>query len=203
MPTGYTAPVADGTVTTLRDYALLCARNFLVSLRDLPSSAPIPGQVLPDMHHAEEADAAWVSLQRLHTMTLDQQKEAAEAAYTKDLNSWADRRARLEATRERYEAMLNQLGNWPSGGTPEGLRNFMLTQLIESRDHDTYDETYDPQPEPDNYGPRTWHAREVAAALRDFSFHTTEHAKELSRAAETNAWLQQLWASLPAEENHE
>jgi hypothetical protein len=38
MPTGYTAGVADGTITEFREYALLCARAFgaCIMLRDEP-----------------------------------------------------------------------------------------------------------------------------------------------------------------------
>ena len=44
MPTGYTANVEDGTMTELRDYALLCARGigFTLPIRDEPFETPLP-----------------------------------------------------------------------------------------------------------------------------------------------------------------
>lgn len=49
MPTGYTASVADGTTTTLRAFALQCARAFgaTVTMRDDPMSAEIPERFEP------------------------------------------------------------------------------------------------------------------------------------------------------------
>ena len=43
MPTGYTADIQDGKITTLREYALSCARAFgaLIMMRDDPHDAPI------------------------------------------------------------------------------------------------------------------------------------------------------------------
>jgi hypothetical protein len=48
MPTGYTAPIADGM--TFEQFALGCARAFgaLVTMRDEPSDAPIPERLEPD-----------------------------------------------------------------------------------------------------------------------------------------------------------
>ena len=49
MPTGYTAPVQDGKIVTLKDFAWCCARGMgaLVTMREAPSDAEIPRAVLP------------------------------------------------------------------------------------------------------------------------------------------------------------
>jgi hypothetical protein len=49
MPTGYTAAVADGTITEFPDFAMQCARAFgtLVLMRDEPQDAAIPEKFEP------------------------------------------------------------------------------------------------------------------------------------------------------------
>lgn len=44
MPTGYTYGIHDGSVTTLREFALRAARGMgaLLPLREAPPDAPIP-----------------------------------------------------------------------------------------------------------------------------------------------------------------
>lgn len=44
MPTGYTAFIEDGDITTGREFLLLCSRNFGVAIdvRDEPLSVPTP-----------------------------------------------------------------------------------------------------------------------------------------------------------------
>lgn len=204
MPTGYTAPVADGTITTLRDYALRCARGMgaLISMRDERPGAPIPREIAVEPYHKDEAAIAEQELRRLQAMTAGQIHEAASKAFTEAILQRNARRAAAKLVTDRYDAMLDKVKNWPSAGTPEGLRSFMLNQLVKSRDQ--YDNgDFDPEIKPADYADLIWHARAIDTALRDFSYHTEEYAKVVSHTAAANAWLAQLWAALPPEEKVE
>ena len=58
MPTGYTAPVEDGSITDLRAYALRCARNtghLYSTLQDVPLDAPIPAVLTADLTYWRHA----------------------------------------------------------------------------------------------------------------------------------------------------
>lgn len=54
MPTGYTAFIEDGDITTGREFLLLCSRNFGVAIdvRDEPLSVPTPTKFEPDPYCA-------------------------------------------------------------------------------------------------------------------------------------------------------
>src|ERR1035437_7170332 len=78
MPTSYTAKVSDGTITTVRAYALECARAFLVEMRDAPYGTPIPRTIAPDTTHDDkEIAAAHARLTELLVMTAEQRDQAA------------------------------------------------------------------------------------------------------------------------------
>lgn len=53
MPTGYTAYIKDGDITTGKDFLRLCLRNFgvAINMRDEPLSKPVPTQFEPDPYY--------------------------------------------------------------------------------------------------------------------------------------------------------
>lgn len=194
MPTGYTYGVADGTVTDLRTFALICARGMgaLVTMRDEPSDAPIPERIEPSDYHSKELAAATARLGALRAMTANE--IGLEAAAWNEANE----AHKLERVREnnlqrgRYDRMIAETEAWQ--GAPEGLKELMLDQLRSSRDFDTSDEPlkyYEPA--------RTvveWLNEELRRIKRNIDYHTKEDAEERRRTDARNAWLRQLHDSL-------
>ena len=196
MPTGYTAGVVDGSVTTLREFALQCARGMgaTIMMRDDPMDAPIPARFEPQTDYQDKRIAASRErLAELKAMT-PEQRNAACAAYNETMR--ADNAKAIEdktEKRRRYDAMIEQVEPWE--GAPEGLKAFMLEQLRSSRD-------FDCEADPTRYMPKEqsvdeWYQDAMTKAERDIGYHEGERAKEISRTADRNAWLDQLYASLP------
>ena len=195
MPTGYTAAVADGTITDLCTFALRCARGMgaLIAMRDEPHDAPIPAAFEPQTRYHDEA------LVRLRA-ELDQLNGASPAEH-----AWHEkaRRAEAEAYRakyaannaaqkSRYEAMIAKVRAWT--GAPEGLKEFMLEQLQQSVQFDCGGDYLPAVPE--EVEPAEWQALNKARILKDIAYHEGERAKEITRTQERNKWLSQLRASL-------
>ncbi len=72
MATGYTEYVADGTITDLRAFALLCVRHtgILGFMRDMPLDAPIPDIIEADFSHQlkdETTHQSFARRSRVHT----------------------------------------------------------------------------------------------------------------------------------------
>lgn len=67
MATGYTHPVAEGTVTDFATFALDCARAFgaLITIRDDPPGTPIPDEFTPSTWNAEAKEGAEARLAEL------------------------------------------------------------------------------------------------------------------------------------------
>ena len=196
MPTGYTANVADGRVVELRDFALICARAFgaTVMQRDEPLTEE-PRHRVESMYHVNalrEAQAKWEYAQ---TMTIETAARAmfAERAEIRE----ADARYRTEkyATRARYEAMIAQVETWePPTPDHAKMKEFMAQQLADSMQSDCADWVR----ETPEQTPAEWLMARRLKALRDIAHHADEQTKEIKRCAETNAWIDALYASLPA-----
>lgn len=199
MPTGYTAYIAEGTETTLRQFALRCARGMgaLVTMRDDPHDAPIPTELAPSLHHARRLIDIKAEIAQLDALTPEQLDAAAAGYFDQQHADWTERRARQAAVRDRYDALLEALDN-STVVFPDGLAALMRSQLEESRKFDCWskeDQTrFDPEPQP--MTPAEWLADKLAGLYKDVAYHTVEHQKELDRNAGRNAWLAQLHTAL-------
>lgn len=194
MATGYTHPIADGTLTELRPFALACARQFgaLVMMRDAPADAPIPERFKPSDYHVKAGAEEETRLAALRSMSQADIERACAEANQKAIENY---RAALEEgrqTRARYEAMLAKVRAW-TPPTPDhvGLREFMESQIVESIRWDCH-ESAAPVPQI----PGDWHAAALDHAERMVAYHAKEHEDEIRRAAERTAWIAALRASL-------
>lgn len=192
MPTGYTCNIADGSETTLRQFALRCARGMgaLITMRDEPFSAPIPEQLEPDTRYYDETIAdAQKRLDELHALSADDRASAAASYNTEAGRSAAQRRSENNARAERYDQLIAQTEKWSDA--PEGLQSFMLDQLKRSRDFDIHD---CPDPEPKSAD--DWFSGYVAHLEQQIGYAEKSRADEIKRTAERNVWLAQLHEAL-------
>jgi hypothetical protein len=195
MPTGYTAPIEDGSITTLREYALRCVRAFgvCVDMRDDPMGALPPARVEPHTYHRDALAIAEADLENLLQMTPEQQEVAAYNAYTKALERHQQYRADEALRKSRYEHMAAAVSSWEVPGTLSGLRDFMLSQIHDSTRYAGYD-----SPEPVRaLGPEWWDG-ECARLVREIEYHRTGWAEERQRTSDKNAYLDLFWAALPS-----
>lgn len=198
MPTGYTYKIADGTETSLRQFALRCARGMgaLITMRDDPQDAPIPDHLTPDTsYHDNGLAGADADLTRLRAMTDVETNAMAAAEYDAELDRWNQRQHDDKAKYDRYTRLMTELA--PVNTFPEGLKKLMMEQLVESRKFDcTFPEApkYDHRPTPTTG--EQWRAHRIAKAAKDYDYHVEHIQQELDRTAERNAWLAQLHAAL-------
>lgn len=199
MPTGYTASVADGTITSLREFALQCARAFgaTITMRDDPMSAEIPERFEPNGFYRRMMEQAMARLRHLQALSpieaqreMQQQHSAAMARWREQ--TWDDARQRV-----RYLAMIDAVCDWePPTPDHSGLRSFMLRQLHESFTFDCGGEHLRMprlQRWPD------WLAEQIAKAGRDVDDYAEHQVADNLRAATRTAWVRELRASLPAQ----
>jgi hypothetical protein len=196
MPTGYTASIADGTTTELRDYALSCARAFgaLVMLRDEPIDSPVTDEAFkPNTGYHDTALAAAVELAvRLRTITDAECDAEAAREYTEAMarhQKWVDE---IATTRERYDAMRIKVDAW-TPPTPDhaNFKAFMHSQIADSARHDCRI--------PDLPVAKTgaqWRDAAYEKVARDIDYHAKERRKEIERCAERKAWWLALVGSV-------
>ena len=197
MPTGYTASVNDGTITTLRDYALGCARAFgaLIELRDEPSSAPIPQKFKRSTYHDKALKDAEDDLASLSNLTPADRQAKADKANADALAYWQKSKADRAAIKARYDAMLAKAKGWtPPTSDHEEFKTFMVSQLEQSIDFDTTG--YGPDEPPAPVTAEEWYADALKEAKRQVKYHTEGRDEEIKRTAERQAWLDALRGAL-------
>jgi hypothetical protein len=196
MPTGYTHPVQNGTITEFPEFAMQCARAFgaLVMMRDDPSDTPIPDEFTPSDYHKTAIDKARAGLLALDGMTPNECDAAAVVAFNEAVASRKKRELERTTEHARYIAMRSKVEKWkPPTPDHNGLRHFMLEQLNSSIEFDCSIYATDL---PILQTGSEWLANKKDGAEKDILYHTKEHAKELERTATRNAWVKALRASL-------
>jgi hypothetical protein len=201
MPTGFTSDVADGKVTDLRSFAMMCARGMgaLITMRDDSRDAPIPTSFEPNFAYYGDALAkAEADLAEASDLTDAECEARAEADYKKAVADRAGYSAERRAKAERYRAMIAKVEAWTCDA--EGLREFMLSRLHESLKFDCGDEgDLNPRywPIPVRQTGVEWRRATIEKATKDVGRFSEECAKERARTAERNRWLKALHDSLP------
>jgi hypothetical protein len=195
MPTGYTADIKDGI--SFEQFAMNCAKAFgaCISMRDLPSDAPIPEEFEPASYHVNQLAAARLELALYESMT---EADASVKCMFEYDTTEANRKQRLQENRntlESYQGMLDQVRMWSVPSEEhEGLKEFMLQQITDSIKFD--DSTkYLSEPTPIQ-SVTDWLEAKKAKALKDIEYHKEKNAEELKRTAERNLWVRQLRESL-------
>lgn len=195
MPTGYTAPVQDGKITSAAEFLRNCIPAF-----DMPSGrggAPI-APIAPDTKYHDDAIAsARARLREVKAWTDDDAARQAEAAYQRDVRRMADTAAKRLEVQARYEAVLAGVRAWaPPTPLHEEFHAFAIKQLVDSIEWDC---SMSHWPEPQRRTGEEWRVECIADAERDIEYHTQEREKAIERTEQRNAWLTAILDTLPQE----
>jgi len=192
MPTGYTHGVQNGTVTTLKEFAILCARGMgaTIMMRDDSLDTPIPERFEPSDHNAECLAEAKAEREKILAMSDAEIEQAALAAFQVANDYFIESSKERAEQEKRYKDMLAKVEAWDTEA--EGIRDFMLSQLKESIDFDC---GYKPSA-PKLMTAAEWRVEALAQADHNIAYHTKGHAEEVERTESRNDWLRKLRASL-------
>lgn len=198
MATGYTADVAEGTVTDFRTFALRCARAFGATImqRDNPSDEPPKHRTVSEFY-TNAVPEAEAELASLRSLTLAEAQAAMGAERESITRQRAEYIAEKTAKRARYEAMLSEVEAWAAPTRDHlGLKSFMLEQLQESIRFDCGDSLWPPLPEEETVG--EWLQDKIELAEDTLQRLRKELAAEEERCRAANAWIDALYESLNA-----
>lgn len=197
MPTKYTELVQTGQVTKLEDFALRCARNFVVSMRGGSLDSPIPLEFKPDVEKdLRKIEKYKQRISETEQWTEEYAAQLAQKAYDKTVVERAREKEEYRQTMLNYSAMMFKVDKWqPPTPHHQELRQFMLTQLVNSVDFDcNYSDDYWQVP-PAKSGAQ-YKADELGRLRREIQYLTDSIEQKRRRAAEATEWLKQLRQSL-------
>jgi len=199
MPTGYTASVQDGKVTTLREYAIQCIRGMgvCITMRDDPADTAPPAAFEPSTEYHDRAIAeATAILAEIPELSAGECGERAKAEFDQAMADHIRYAAEQAAGERRYREMLAQVEAWKAPAEIESLRDFMRDQLKQSIEFDCGG-SYKPSP-PVRLTGEKWREAKLQRASKDLAYHETERAKEIDRTNARNKYLAAFWSALPA-----
>lgn len=198
MPTGYTYPVKDGEVTTLRAFTLLCARAFgaTISMRDDPMDKAIPDKFSPDTKFYDgQIEEYKKELAELEALTSEQADTMASADHIKNIRYWEESNAKNAVEAVRYDDMTKKVQAWRPAGDYLKLKEFMLQQLTESYRFDINEPHHIPAA-PEKDSGEVWKTNRIAEVIRSMGYAVKSRAEEIERTESRNKWIAGLRESL-------
>lgn len=196
--TSYTARITLDT--TLAEWAMLCARDFLVQVRALSLDDKIPERFESSDSYAKRAAEARQELEKWRRATPEQAEMLRRIRIEKERADAESRSAENGARRARYERMRAIVRGWkPPTKGHAGLREFMLEQIegsLEMDCGDGYDYIADAADRLARLSPDDFRASQIASFEKDAAYYETEYAEEVKRTEAANKWLRELRESL-------
>lgn len=132
MPTGYTAYIEDGKITTGKEFLKLCTRAFgiAIDLKDAPLSVPTPAHFKSDTYYKERYDKALEELNKANNLTFEEAKIQMKNAYEERISDYKRYTEREIAMNEKYAKVRNEVETWnPPTEDHQGLKRFALEQI--------------------------------------------------------------------------
>jgi len=199
MPTGYTHGVQNGEITTLHDFAMICARAFgaTITMRDDPMGKKIPEKFEASDYHPKQIKEAEERLEWLKSLTTEQTEQEAKAQYEKKVNDHREYLERVALESSRYRKMLAQVQGWYPPDELKGIKDFMNDQLTKSFEFDCVGVSSSRPADIKQLTGGEWLLREMENVSKDIDYHTKAYAEEVKLVDDRNNWLTMLRASLP------
>lgn len=199
MPTAYTAILGETEDMKLKDFAMLCARNFgaLAAMRDEPLSVPIPEKFEIPPYYKENLDRAQKKHADFMAMTESGRAEYLERTYNEIIEEYRKEQEesskQKDILRQRYNAMLLKVVNWtPPTPEHENLREFMIEQIHNSIEWDCSEYT-PPIPNKDEWCDIGRYKVELE---EEIALSQKSYYKAVESVASRNKWLTDLRESL-------
>lgn len=193
MPSSYTYILGEREDMTLKQFALLCARNFgaLIDMREKPLDTPIPEKIEPSPNYKKEYEKAVKQYEDF--IKMPDKLGYLETYYNEMVErlqkEYAESSAKKSILRDRYNKMLIKVLRWTAPTNEhEKLRNFMIQQLHDSIEFDCSE--YLP-----NIPPKEeWCDIELHKSMlqKEADFYKKRYEKEIERVKSINQWLKDL-----------
>lgn len=201
MPTGYTAGILDGSITTFQQFARKCLRAFVIHMRDDPNDMEYYERK-PSNYHTKEIKSAKKRLETVRKAT-DEEIISLETKRLKE-----DRKYHIKANKEsiedkkKLESFLKKSKSYsPPTKKHEGVKNFMIEQLQSTIDQDGNNSYHLKNLEEidnrlNDLDPISVREEMTKSAVWDLAHHTESNEKEIKNSADTNKWVKDFMDSI-------
>jgi len=194
MPTGYTAYIEDGKITTGKDFLMLCARAMgaCASMKEEPLSKPIPDNFIEENYYYKAMKKSQEELKQYQSMTIEEAQSMLDETYQKDQEGWQEYIDKAVAIKEAYDAVRADVIAWePPTSGHQNLKKFALEQIdMCYRDCDSsYWEKEMAKPK---QNAEDWLRRKIEYCEEEIKRSEKSWNEEKSRVEDRNNWIKKL-----------
>ena len=199
MPTGYTANVANGKITSLKDYIESCIPAFMIYFRDKNNiNAREPLKF--DFYYANalaEAEKKYADFMN----SSEEEKILLYKEYLDERIDYANKRLiENKETISRYKNMLSKLANFKSpSAAHDNFVKFLTSQLQDSIEFDDVIEMYQSDLDICHKMSFEKYAKDKEQdLLDDIAYYKKESIREQESANQNVQWLNKILESIDA-----
>ena len=202
MPTGYTAYIKDGEITTGKEFLKLCTRAFgiAIDLKDEPLSVPTKTHYEPSLYYKKDYEETVKVRNKMRQLTFEEAKQQIIDKYNEDITHAKKCLDMYKSEDEKYLKVRNEVVSWiPPTSEHEELKKFALNQIDISMNTKYYKYCEEElNKELDISDDAVW---KYINDINEFYEKDTERAyqrwqEELKRVADKNKWMKQFLDSL-------
>lgn len=203
MPTGYTAYIEDGDITTGKEFLKLCTRamGIAIDLKEEPLSAPTPTNFEPNTYYKHKYEKALKDLEKVSKMSFEEAKFQMKKDYEDRINGYKNFVERETTKNEKYAKVKREVEEWiPPTSEHQGLKDFALSQInmcmteleyIDNYLEKTKEKFDDSDEAVQNY------INDITSCCKDDVDRTYKMWQaELERVRSKNEWMRQFLESL-------
>ena len=203
MPTGYTAGIENGTITTGKDFLKLCTRAFgvAIELRDEPLSVPTPANFEPDTYYKKRLEEARAGYEEFKAMSFEDAKAEMLRAYADRIDMYKTMLENSLKRNEQYAKVRQEVEDWnPPTEDHCELKKFALKQIdmcIDTQEQiDRYRKYANEQLDDSDSAVAEYIHEQTEVRRQNVKRAKESWKEELKRTEGKNEWMNQFLNSL-------
>jgi DNA repair photolyase len=204
MPTGYTAGIIHGEITTFEQFATQCTRAFgaTIHMRDNPMDSPYEPRT-PSEYYVNSIQSEREELEKMESLADEDIVREFETSMRDSFEYHEKGLEKDKANLEKLNSILSSAKGWvPPTEEHEGLRTFMIEQ-IESTIKMDGDPSYHvnkivqiKQKMEEGIDPKVYREERMKEIKERILYFEDEHQKELVRCKQSNDWMEKFFESI-------
>lgn len=203
MPTGYTARIEDGSITTGKDFLKLCTRAFgiAIDLKDEPLSITTPTKFKPDIYYRNRLDKARAELENAKNMSFEDAKTKMVKSHVNSIKMYKSLAEQYIKHNEKYAKVRAEVEVWnPPTEEHCNLKRFALEQIdisVEKQEWiDYYVQKANEKLDDSDEAVKRFIAEQIESCYEEVIRAEAAWEEELERVASKNTWMKKFLDSL-------
>ena len=203
MPTGYTAYIEDGEITTGKEFLKLCTRAFGVAIgqKEEPLSNPTHTKFEPSSYYEKRYNEAVDKLKAAKGMTFNEALSQMVERHTKKVSDYKRYAEKATEMNRKYQKVRDEVEQWvPPTKAHNGIKKFALEQIdmcmAKQKYIDEYIELSKEVLDDSKEAVEKYRAEYIADCQEEVDIAYESYQAELKQVADKNEFMRKFLESL-------